>query len=145
VTLDPIEFPSREKLAAETASFSTAVGKIFQEAGIQVPPEVVLSSDAEGNVRVANDHPDRERIEQVFRDNPQYRDEFSRISAQSSLLRAADGYKEFAKEYEGLQNNPEAQAALVQSRIAQNSQPFFMSLTGSGAEPFFGGLSGLKA
>jgi len=145
VHLDPIEFPTRKSLVAETASFSAAVNSKFQDAGISMPPEAVLSLDGDGKVRVANDHPDRARIEQVFQDNPELRDQFSKISAQSSILRAADGYEEFAQEYEGLQNNPEAQAALVQSRIAHNSQPFYLTLNASGAEGFFAGLQGVRA
>lgn len=129
--------PSRESLAQDTASFADEVGKKFREAGIQVPPNPILGNDFAGYVQVANNHPDKSRIEQLFKENPELRDQFAKISAQSSLLRAGEHASQYAGDYERLKGNPAGQSALVEAEIARNNVPFYMAITATGVEPFF--------
>lgn len=129
--------PSRESLAQDTASFADEVGKKFREAGIQVPPNPILGNDFAGYVQVVNNHPDKGKIEQLFKENPELRDQFAKISAQSSLLRAGEHASQYASDYERLKGNPAGQRALVEAEIARNSVPFYMAITANGAEPFF--------
>lgn len=142
--LPQLEIPTRESLAHDMASFAADVGNMFHEAGIHVPPNPILTNDFQGYVRVANDHPDKDKIEQLFKDNPQLQQRYAKISAQSSLLRAAEHYSRFADEYERLKSNPAAQQALAEAEIARNKAPFFLTITAHGAEPFFG-MSGITA
>lgn len=136
--LQSFELPTRESLAQETASFAADMGRIFREAGIQVPPNPTLSSDFHGHVRVANQHPDADKIEQLFIDDPALQQRYAKISAMSSLFRASEHYQQFAIEYERLKNSPSAQRALVEAEIARNKAPFYLTITANGAEPFFG-------
>lgn len=138
LVLPELEIPTRESLARDMASFAADAGRMFHEAGISVPPHPVLTNDFQGHVRVAGDHPDKDRIEQLFRDNPEMQQRYAKISAGSSLLRAAEHYSRFAGEYERLKNDPAAQRALVEAEISRNRAPFFLVITEDGAEPFFG-------
>jgi hypothetical protein len=136
--LPPIEdMPTRESLARDSAAFAADVNKFFREAGIRVPPNPVLGNDSQGYVQVANDHPDKERIERLFKEKPELQQRYVKISNGSSLLRAAEGHHRMMAEYEHLEGNTSAQKALVESTIARNKAPFFMSITANGAETFF--------
>ena len=66
--LSTLELPTRESLAQDTASFAADVRKKFVDTGVQVPPNPILSSDFQGHVRVVNQHPDKDKIEQLFKD-----------------------------------------------------------------------------
>lgn len=143
--LPPLQILQGAELEKATADFAADVGKMFRAAGISVPPEVMLTSDYAGQVVVANNHPDKARIEAMFKDNPEMRDRYAEISAASSLQRAFEGYEDFTALYQKLQGNPQAQAALVNDRIARNNAQFFMSIGADGAEPFFGGLGRVSA
>ncbi|MBC9073048.1 hypothetical protein IAI53_13815 [Thauera sp. CAU 1555] len=144
-TLPPLRLLQGAELQGATADFAADLGKLFRSAGISVPPDPVLSMDFAGKVVVANDHPDKDRIEQLFVDKPEMRDRFAELSAAHSLQRAVEGYDDFVAAYERLQGNPEAQAALVRDRIAHNKAQFFMNIGADGAEPFFGGLGRVTA
>ncbi len=144
LVLPALEIPTRESLARDTASFAEDVGKMFRAAGIRVPPNPVLTNDAQGYVRVAGDHPDKDTIEQLFKDNPELQQRYAKISAGSSLLRAAEHFSQYASAYDQLADDPAAQAALVDAEVARNAAPFFLAITAGGAEPFFG-VSGATA
>lgn len=144
--LPPLEFPTRESVAAAKEEFAAGAAEKFRQAGIRVPPEPVLTPDGMGYVSVANDHPDKARIEQLFHEDAQLRDQFAKVASGENLLHAAQGYEEYAARYAALQGNPTAQAALVDARIAYNSQNFYITLKGDGGtETFFGGLQGVTA
>ncbi|WP_024851997.1 hypothetical protein [Hydrogenovibrio kuenenii] len=135
--LPPLELPTRAELEKETKSFSEDVRQLLEKAGIHVPPEVALTNDRQGYVRVANDHPDKQRIEQMFKDHPELQQRYAKISAVSSLHRAAEHYTEYSNQYEMLKGNPAAQSALVESEIARNKSPFHLIVTGNGYETYF--------
>lgn len=136
--LAKIELPTRESLAHDTASFAEDVGKKFREAGVRVPPNPILGSDYEGSVRVVSEHPDKDKIEKIFKDNPDLQQRYAKISVASGLIRATEHHRQFASEYQRLKNNPTAQRALVEAEIARNQAPFYLTVTAEGAETFFG-------
>jgi hypothetical protein len=140
IKLDKLTFkvPSRESLQKKMVDFSSIIGKKFQEAGINVTPEPVLISDSEGHIRVAGSHPDKSKIEQLFADNPELQQQFVKISSDSTLLRGAEHYSSFVKDYERLQGNTSALSALVNSEINRNKAPFYLRVTSNNIEPFFG-------
>lgn len=138
--LPPLRLIQGKDLPQETADFAADLSKSFRSAGVTVPPDPVLTMGYAGKVAVANDHPDKARIEQMFEDEPEMRNRFAELSAAHLLQRAVEGYDEFAATYDSLQGSPAAQAALVRDRIAHNKAQFFMNIGTEGAEPFFGGL-----
>ena len=136
--LPPLELPTRESLAHDTASFAADVSKKLRDAGIPVPPHPILGNDFQGNVRVVNGHPGKDKIEQLFKDNPELQERYAKISSGSSLLRASEHYSQYAHEYERLKNNPTAQRALLEAEVARNKAPFYLTMTTDSAEPLFG-------
>jgi hypothetical protein len=68
--------------------------------GVDASKPIDLTVDSQGMIRVANDHPNKERIEKMFEENPEVRDEYIKISAMGNFLKGAEEYKEFAEEYE---------------------------------------------
>ncbi|WP_321404229.1 hypothetical protein [Maridesulfovibrio sp.] len=84
------------------------IKSMFLKNGIDVPPEVQLTSDENGHVRVEGDHPQLDQIEKLFSDNPDIENEFRKVSGMSSLVTAGHEYVEFANQYE---KNPYAAVA----------------------------------
>lgn len=143
--LPPLELIPGAGLPRATADFAAELGGRFRSAGIRVPPEPVLTSDYAGKVVVANDHPDKARIEALFESDFELSNRFRKLAAGHHLQRAVENYDDFVAAYDRLQGNPEAQAALVNGRIARNEAQFFMHIGIQGAEPFFGGLGRISA
>lgn len=104
ISLEDLEAGLKKK----TTEFQDRVNTLFLENGISTDPPVELTSDSEGNIRVKGDHPDKEKIEQLFEDNPELANDFRGISGLSSLVKAGKEYVEFAKEYE---KDPQAAVA----------------------------------
>lgn len=77
------------KLEEEIAAFREELSALFDELPIDNLPELVLASDADGNVVVANDHPDAEMIEALFKAHPVLANAFQRLSVNASLVRTA--------------------------------------------------------
>lgn len=135
--LPPIELPTQSSLARDTESFAAGLATLFREAGISVPPGDVFGSDSNGQMHVANTHPDKTRIESLLNDAPGLQRQYAKLSAQSSLLRAAENHVAFAAEYGRLKGNPAAQAALVEATVARNKAPFHLVYDANGARIFF--------
>lgn len=96
ITLDDI----KNELSRSSAQLTDNVNQLFLSNDISLDPPVELTTDGEGNVRVKGDHPDKEKIEQLFADNPELSNDFRGVSAMSSFSKAAEEYLEFAKEYD---------------------------------------------
>jgi hypothetical protein len=77
------------RLEEEIAAFREELTSLFDELPIDNLPELVLTSDAEGNVVVANDHPDADMIEALFKAHPMLANAFHRLSVNASLVRTA--------------------------------------------------------
>lgn len=87
-------------LERTSAKLKDDVNTMFLENGISLSPPVELTTDWEGSVRVKGDHPEKEKIEQLFQDNSNLSNDFRGVSGLSSLVKAAEEHLEFAKEYE---------------------------------------------
>jgi len=77
------------RLEEEIAAFRQELTSLFGELPIDNMPELVLTSDSEGNVVVANDHPDKDMIEALFKAHPALANAFQRLSVNASLVRTA--------------------------------------------------------
>jgi len=96
ITLDDLE----AGLERKSAELRDKVSSLFLENGISTEPPVELTSDSEGNVRVKGDHLDKDKIEQLFADNPDLANDFRGVSGLSSLVQGGKEYVEFAKAYD---------------------------------------------
>ncbi|MBN2024509.1 MAG: hypothetical protein JW809_17145 [Pirellulales bacterium] len=81
------------------SSLKSQVAGLLEQNGIDRSQAFRLTVDAAGNVVVAGDHPDKEKIEALFQDQPELANEFRHVSATASLLRAADESKAFQAAY----------------------------------------------
>lgn len=96
ISLDDLE-ANLEQTLAKVKQETTA---LFLENGISLDPPVELTTDSEGSVRVVGDHPDKEKIEQLFEDNPELANDIRKADGLSSLIEAGKEHLAFSKEYE---------------------------------------------
>lgn len=90
---------------AASAAFNDRLGNLFRAAGIDTTHPIDLRSDSQGHVRVTNDHPQKEKIEALFADDPELANQFRGLSAVAALLKAAEEHAAFVRAYEA---DPEA-------------------------------------
>lgn len=81
------------------SQFSSAVKSDLTEMGLDPDIEFNLVLDANGDLSVISDHPDKAYIEQYFADNPEMVDVFKHIQALSNLKKAQQRAPEQAAEY----------------------------------------------
>ena len=60
--------------------------QLMMESGIDTIQPLRLVSDGQGGVVLANFHPDQDKIEQLFKDNPDLADAFHQLDVQASRL-----------------------------------------------------------
>ncbi|WP_147819233.1 hypothetical protein [Salidesulfovibrio onnuriiensis] len=118
-------------LERKQAELKDNVTALFLENGISTTPPVELTSDEEGHIRVKGDHPDKEKIEKLFEDNPDLGNDFRAVSALSSLVKAARESVEFSKEYE---KNPAAAVAKYSHLFSSLGQDDFSMIFGGDTE-----------
>jgi hypothetical protein len=99
--LPPLEdlFVSEDKLQELKSSLQERIRNLLTAHGIDDSNPLDLQIAGDGHVVVSNDHPQKEQIEQLLRENPDIRDDFAKYSAQSSLFDAAQEAIAFQKEY----------------------------------------------
>lgn len=73
--------------------------KLFAEHGIDDAAGVSLRTGSDGRVNVVGDHPQKTEIEQLFADDPQLRNSFVEVQAQSEFKRAAEEAIAFQEAY----------------------------------------------
>ena len=74
--IDVNALPNKVDIALFEENFSRELDK----SGVDTRIEIKLEVDFEGNIKVTNDHPDKEKIEKIFSDNPDIQQEFSKAN-----------------------------------------------------------------
>ncbi|ACS81236.1 hypothetical protein [Maridesulfovibrio salexigens] len=115
-------------LETSTKKFQDDVNVLFLQNDISTDPPVELTTDGYGNVRVMGDHPQKDKIEQLFEDNPDLANDFRGISGLNSLVEAGEEYLEFAKAYE--KNPYEAVAKYSHIFSGMDIEEFSMTVGG---------------
>lgn len=95
IRIEDIQRAYEQRFEELTGSLS----RLMKNAGVDRSQEAVLGVDRLGHVRVTNDHPDKEAIEQVFRDNPAVENQFRQVAGMKSFLDAAEKHEAFADAY----------------------------------------------
>lgn len=103
------------------AAFTQRLDGLLDSAGVDRSRPARLQADAVGSITVTNDHPDKEAIERLFRENPELANQFRGLSGLASLLAAAEKHEEFAAAYE---KNPYA-AVGEYSQLFAGHKPAF--------------------
>ena len=128
------------------SQFSSAVRADLAEMGVDPDIEFNLVLDADGNLTVVSDHPDKAAVEQYFADNPEMVDVFKHIQALSNLRKAQSRSPEQAAEFsKNLKLSLQAEA--VQAFFAatdNNGESYFSQIANFGsndATSYFLGLN----
>lgn len=106
-------------------SLSARIQEALKEAGIDTSRQIRLETGREGSVVVANDHPQRDEIEQIFRERRDLRDRFVEIDTLSSFVRSGDEAIAFQQAYS---RNPYAAMAQYSYLFDGSPRPQFSLL-----------------
>lgn len=90
------------------AQVESKLNRLFAEHDIDTTQEIRLQVGADGRVIVANDHPQRDQIEQLFADDPELRNDFVQAQSMAEFLGAAQEAIAFQQAYA---RDPEAAVA----------------------------------
>ena len=112
--------------------FLSALNAKFEDMGVDTTKHITLKRDKDGTVVVANDHPDKEKIEALFKEVPVFEEAFNSMAEQSELARQIKSNRNvsFAK-MGGL-------AAYMNNSGSSDDQSFFLSLAEGVSSTFFG-------
>jgi len=90
----------REHGTRQLQELSREMRTLFRENGIDTSSPIELGSQyGTGETIVKNDHPDKEKIEQLLRENPELSNDFKRISGMLELAELSEQASEFHKAY----------------------------------------------
>lgn len=112
----------RAQTKIDFAEFKDKLSNLLEEYGIERDPPFNLMGNGAGGVNVIGEHPQKTEIEQIFKDHPEMQEDYNRISANSSFLRACDEAVKFQKAY--AQNPQEAVRRFAY--LFSNNQPSFI-------------------
>lgn len=99
----------RERTKHNMADLQSRLDSLFITNNIDTSTPVQLQMGADGQLFVANDHPQKAEIEKLLTTNPAIRTRFAQISSDTTMVKAADEAVAFQAAY---RRNP--QAALAQ-------------------------------
>lgn len=88
-----------------SAALGSKITGLLANSGVDTSQPIDLTLDYQGQIRVANDHPDKEKIEKILAENPEVRNKFAQLTAMGNLIEGAEEYQKFAEEYA---RNPQA-------------------------------------
>ncbi len=80
-------------------ALNARIREAFRDAGLDTNEEIRLQVGYDGRIVVANDHPQREEIEQIFADDAELRNHFAEVASLSELIRAGDEATRFQRAY----------------------------------------------
>jgi hypothetical protein len=95
ITLDEM----RQFFQEKSADFQKEVNLRLTSMGVDTSQPLDLNTDANGRVKVVGDHPDKDKIEAMFADDPELSNQFRQISSTGSFIKACEDYVEFAADY----------------------------------------------
>ena len=112
----------RADVTENLAAFEEEVNSFFADAGIDTTRRIELLCGSDGKIIVSGEHPDKEKIQSFFEQNPELANRFRRISANSALLEAAEDAVDFRKAYS---IDPEAAVSEFAYLFNPDRQHFF--------------------
>jgi hypothetical protein len=116
------------------ASVESRLRDLFRKNNVDTGVPIPLQVAADGRVIVAGDHPQKNEIESLFRDDPRLRNDFVGVTAQGEFLRAAKEAIEFQAAY---RKNPQAAVEEFKHLFHKRNDVFTFVFKGDGAEARF--------
>lgn len=95
--LAPLSLPTK----ADVESFEKLFTQELAKAGVDTSLPIKLTNDGEGNVLVTNDHPDKEKIEAMFNDNPDLQQGFVKTEIYTTLQKIYELHQQWMEKIEG--------------------------------------------
>jgi hypothetical protein len=108
--------------AGKIEHFAAKFRRALQEAGIEPMGDIQLQLDGMGQVRVAGNPFDKQKIESVLASNPELGSQFREIAANAALLQAAD---EAASCRQNANGDPHSLVADAPNLFARDRAPKF--------------------
>ncbi|MDZ4859181.1 MAG: hypothetical protein SGI88_09350 [Candidatus Hydrogenedentes bacterium] len=126
---------------AELAGLREQIGGAFSNSMIDTTHELDLTMDANGNVTVANDHPDAENIEALFMAHPMLRYGFARLASSASMIETGLDTFPTGMRYFG---NPQTAVNQFGTLLSGQNAPsqFHLTLGPEGIRTYFGSDAG---
>lgn len=119
-----------ERIETLQGHFLSALTTKLEEAGVDVEQKITLTRDDDGTVSVAGEHPDKEAIERIFKDEPVLAEAFSAIADESELVRTIKSRKNTGYGQGGL-------AAYLNTIGTDSEDSFFFSMMSGSASTYF--------
>ncbi len=117
------------------SQFQADFRRLLSEQGIDIGSGVSLQVDAGGEIRVINDHPDKLFIESALKNDPQLSNLFRKLSANASLLHAADSATSFQQSY---RVNPQTALSEHEDLFGKRTpQTYSLTITSDGVQEAF--------
>lgn len=117
------------------AAFGNELGNKFRAAGIDTSRPIDLRVDTKGHVRVTNAHPDQDRIEAIFAEDPEFANRFRGLTAAAEIQKAVADHMEFSRAYE---QDPDAALARFSDLFSdKRSAEVRFRFTGADLTAFF--------
>jgi len=95
--LAPLSLPTKADAEAFEKLFTRELGK----AGVDTSIPIKLKSDGEGGVIVTNDHPDKNKIEALFKDNPDLQQGFVKTETYTTLQKIYQLHQQWLEKING--------------------------------------------
>jgi hypothetical protein len=94
--LVPLSLPTK----ADVESFEKLFTQELAKAGVDTSLPIKLSNDGEGGVLVTNDHPDKDKIEALFNENPDLQQGFVKTETYTSLQKIYELHQQWMQKVE---------------------------------------------
>lgn len=122
---------------AQLAHLREQIGSAFSNNLIDTAHQLDLTMDADGNVTVANDHPDKARIDSLFAAHPLLRYGFARLASSASMIETS--LDTFPERLRYLGNPQQAVTDFGSMLTGQNAPSQFHLVVGpDGIRTYFG-------
>jgi len=109
-----LRLPGKADLLLFERDFNSALAK----AGVDTSIEIELETDYQGKVQVSNDHPDKEKIEQLFEDDADLQQQFVKAQMFQTFEKLAALHKQWQQRIESGESEETANLWLVQASQA---------------------------
>lgn len=109
-----LKLPGKADLLLFERNFNNALAK----AGVDTSIEIELETDYQGKVQVSNDHPDKEKIEQLFEDDADLQQQFVKAQMFQTFEKLAALHKQWQQRIESGESEETANLWLVQASQA---------------------------
>ncbi|MFP5500968.1 MAG: hypothetical protein ACLGIN_00675 [Candidatus Sericytochromatia bacterium] len=127
ITMTDMKAARDEALAFVKSRLTTRLS----EAGVDTRQPFELGIGYDGQVYVRGDHPDKARIEAIFKEDPVLRNELAKTFSLSAIMKAGEEAIAFQKAYA---ENPEAAVARFAHLFNQTMQDVFFLTVEAGAK-----------